>query len=376
MSAPLPPTRRLLRRPSWPEIQHVTNALRTETVGGLLLLTAAVIAIVWANSPWSDGYVALRGFELGQDSLHLRLSLGQWAADGLLAIFFFVAGLELKHEFVIGDLRDPAKAALPVAAAVCGVVVPALLFVAAATGVNSGDTGGDLLSGWAIPTATDIAFALAVLAVLGTHLPSALRSFLLTLAVVDDLVAITIIALFYTDSLDVRSLLLALVPLALFGFLIQRRITYWWLLIPIALSAWALVHASGVHATVAGVLLAMLVPVRRSPRDEASRPGLATRMEHHLRPLSAGFAVPVFAFFAAGVSFTGNGPGAGVAAALSDPAAIGIMVALVVGKPIGVFGGTWLFARFTRAGISSRRDHRPQPIARTNSGHGSEGGGQ
>jgi len=351
VSAPLPPTRRLLRRPSWPEIQHVTNALRTETVGGLLLLTAAVIAIVWANSPWSDGYVALRGFELGQDSLHLRLSLGQWAADGLLAIFFFVAGLELKHEFVIGDLRDPAKAALPVAAAVCGVVVPALLFVAAATGVNSGDTGGDLLSGWAIPTATDIAFALAVLAVLGTHLPSALRSFLLTLAVVDDLVAITIIALFYTDSLDVRSLLLALVPLALFGFLIQRRITYWWLLIPIALSAWALVHASGVHATVAGVLLAMLVPVRRSPRDEASRPGLATRMEHHLRPLSAGFAVPVFAFFAAGVSFTGNGPGAGVAAALSDPAAIGIMVALVVGKPIGVFGGTWLFARFTRAAL-------------------------
>ena len=351
MSAPLPPTRRLLRRPSWPEIQHVTNALRTETVGGLLLLTAAVIAIVWANSPWSDGYVALRGFELGQDSLHLRLSLGQWAADGLLAIFFFVAGLELKHEFVIGDLKDPAKAALPVAAAVCGVVVPALLFVAAATGVNSGKTGGDLLSGWAIPTATDIAFALAVLAVLGTHLPSALRSFLLTLAVVDDLVAITIIALFYTDSLDVRSLLLALVPLALFGFLIQRRITYWWLLIPIALSAWALVHASGVHATVAGVLLAMLVPVRRSPRDEASRPGLATRMEHHLRPLSAGFAVPVFAFFAAGVSFTGNGPGAGVAAALSDPAAIGIMVALVVGKPIGVFGGTWLFARFTRAAL-------------------------
>lgn len=351
MSAPLPPTRRLLRRPSWPEIQHVTNALRTETVGGLLLLTAAVIAIVWANSPWSDGYVALRGFELGQDSLHLRLSLGQWAADGLLAIFFFVAGLELKHEFVIGDLKDPAKAALPVAAAVCGVVVPALLFVAAATGVNSGNTGGDLLSGWAIPTATDIAFALAVLAVLGTHLPSALRSFLLTLAVVDDLVAITIIALFYTDGLDVRSLLLALVPLALFGFLIQRRITYWWLLIPIALSAWALVHASGVHATVAGVLLAMLVPVRRSPRDEASRPGLATRMEHHLRPLSAGFAVPVFAFFAAGVSFTGNGPGAGVAAALSDPAAIGIMVALVVGKPIGVFGGTWLFARFTRAAL-------------------------
>lgn len=333
-------------------MQHVTNALRAETLGGLLLLTAAVIAIVWANSPWSDGYSALRNFELGPDSVHLRLSLGQWAADGLLAIFFFIAGLELKHELVVGDLKDPAKAALPVAAAMCGVAVPVILFVAVATGVNGGaDTGGDLLSGWAIPTATDIAFALAVLAVLGTHLPSALRSFLLTLAVVDDLIAITIIALFYTDSLDVRSLLLALVPLALFGFLVQRRITYWWLLTPIALSAWALVHESGIHATVAGVLLAMLVPVRRSPRDEGAESGPAARMEHRLRPLSAGFAVPVFAFFAAGVSFTGNGPGAGVAAALSDPAALGIMVALVVGKPIGVFGGTWIFARFTRAAL-------------------------
>lgn len=328
----------------------MTNALRTETVGGVLLLTAAVVAIAWANSPWSDAYSALRSFELGPDVLHLRLSLGQWAADGLLAIFFFVAGLELKREFVIGDLKDPAKAALPVAAALCGVAVPALLFVAVATGRAGGaDAGGDLLSGWAIPTATDIAFALAVLAVLDTHLPSALRSFLLTLAVVDDLVAITIIALFYTDSLDVRSLLLALIPLSLFGFLVHRRITYWWLLIPIALSAWALVHASGIHATVAGVLLAMLVPVRRSTREDASKPGLATRVEHGLHPLSAGFAVPVFAFFAAGVSFTGKGPGGGAAAALSDPAAIGIMVALVVGKAIGVFGGTWVFARFTRA---------------------------
>lgn len=350
MSATLPPIRRLLRRSSWPEVQHVANALRTETVGGVLLLLAAGVAIAWANSPWSDAYSALRSFELGPDSLHLRLSLGQWAADGLLAIFFFVAGLELKREFVIGDLKDPAKAALPVAAALCGVAVPAILFVAVATGLTGGaDAGGGLLSGWAIPTATDIAFALAVLAVLDTHLPSALRSFLLTLAVVDDLVAITLIAFFYTDTLDVRSLLLALIPLSLFGFLVQRRITYWWLLIPIALSAWALVHASGIHATVAGVLLAMLVPVRRSPQDDASKPGLATRVEHRLHPVSAGFAVPIFAFFAAGVSFVGKGPGGGIASALSDPAAIGIMVALVVGKAIGVFGGTWVFARFTRA---------------------------
>ena len=350
VSAPLPPTRRLLGRSSWPEVQHVTSALRTETVGGALLLAAAVVAIVWANSPWSEGYAALRAFEFGPESLHLRLSLGQWAADGLLAIFFFVAGLELKREFVVGDLLDPAKAALPVAAAMCGVAVPAVLFVAVASGLaDSSDTGGDLLAGWAIPTATDIAFALAVLAVLGTHLPSALRSFLLTLAVVDDLVAITIIALFYTDNLNVRSLLLALIPLALFGFLVQRRIARGWLLIPIAVAAWALVHDSGIHATVAGVLMGMLVPVRPRLRDDASKPDLAQRLEHHVHPLSAGVAVPAFAFFAAGVSFLGGGPGGGLAGAFRDPAAIGVVVALVVGKVIGVFGGTWLFARFTRA---------------------------
>jgi NhaA family Na+:H+ antiporter len=268
----------------------------------------------------------------------------------LLAIFFFVAGLELKREFVIGDLRHPAKAALPVAAAMCGVAVPAILFVVVASGLGGGaEAGGDLLRGWAVPTATDIAFALAVLAVLGTHLPSALRSFLLTLAVVDDLVAITIIAVFYTDDLAVRPLLAAAVPLGLFGSLVQRRITHWWLLTPMALAAWALVHASGIHATVAGVLLALLVPVRRGQGEDASRPGPAQRIEHHVHPLSAGFAVPVFAFFAAGVNLSAGGPGGGLATTFRDPAAVGVIVALVVGKAIGVFGGTWLFARFTRA---------------------------
>jgi len=344
-----PPTRRLFGRSSWPEAQYVTNALRTETVGGALLLVSAVLALAWASSPWSASYFALRGFEVGPQALHLHLSLGAWAADGLLAIFFFIAGLELKREFVVGDLRDPAKAALPVAAALCGVAVPAVLFVAVATGVGGGDSGGDLLSGWAIPTATDIAFALAVLAVLGTHLPSALRSFLLTLAVVDDLVAITIIALFYTNALDVRALLLALVPLALFGLLVQRRITYWWLLLPVALTAWALVHASGIHATVAGVVMGMLVPVRRDSQDRTKGVPPAEQFDHGLRPLSAGFAVPVFAFFAAGVNVMADGPGGGLPAAFRDPAALGVIVALVVGKTIGVFGGTWFFARFTRA---------------------------
>ena len=349
MSSLRPPARRIFGRSSWPEAQYVTNALRTETVGGALLLVAAVLALAWASSPWSASYFALRGFEVGPESLRLHLSLGEWAADGLLAIFFFIAGLELKREFIVGDLRDPAKAALPVAAALCGVAVPAVLFIAVAMGVGGDGSDGDLLSGWAIPTATDIAFALAVLAVLGTHLPSALRSFLLTLAVVDDLVAITIIALFYTDTVDVGALLLALVPLALFGLLVQRRLTFWWLLIPIAVAAWALVHASGIHATVAGVVMGMLVPVRRDAQDRTRGVPPAEQFDHELRPLSAGFAVPVFAFFAAGVNVMPDGPGGGLPAAFRDPAALGVIVALVVGKTIGVFGGTWLFARFTRA---------------------------
>ena len=160
----------------------------------------------------------------GPAALHLDLTLGSWAADGLLAVFFFVAGLELKREFVVGDLCDPAKAALPVAAALCGVVVPAMLYVYRRRPGSA--AAGEMLRGWAVPTATDIAFALAVLAVIGTHLPSALRSFLLTLAVVDDLVAITIIAVFYTRRPRCGMLGLAVVPLALFGFLVQRRIAH------------------------------------------------------------------------------------------------------------------------------------------------------
>jgi Na+:H+ antiporter, NhaA family len=337
---------RIFRRSTWPEAQHVATALRTETVGGALLLVAAVAALLWSNSPWAETYAVLRDARVGPHSLHLDLTLGQWAADGLLALFFFVAGLELKREFLVGDLRDPAKAALPVAAALCGVAVPALVYVAVVLGTGAGDA----VRGWAIPTATDIAFALAVLAVIGTHLPAALRSFLLTLAVVDDLVAITIIAIFYTESLDLLTLAMAIVPLALFGLLVQRRITHWAVLVPLALATWALVHASGIHATVAGVLLGLVVPVR--PRQSASRLGtlpagtdVAQRFEHRLRPLSAGVAVPVFAFFAAGVSVVGGGLREG----LTDEAALGVMAGLVIGKLVGVFGGTWVFTRFTRA---------------------------
>ena len=337
------PVRRLLERGSFAESTRIAEVLRKETVGGALLLLGTLIALVWANSPAAGSYEALRDYTVGPELLHLNLSLGTWAADGLLAIFFFVVGLELKREFVAGDLRDPARAALPILAALGGVVVPAAIYVL----VNL-DTGGNALKGWAIPTATDIAFALAILAIISTHLPTGLRTFLLTLAVVDDLVAVTIIGIFYTSDLHLLPLAAALVPLGLFALAVQRRIRWWWLLLPLAVATWALVHASGVHATVAGVLLGFTVPVIRSAAAGGpdAGPGLAEHFEHLLRPISAGVAVPVFAFFASGVAIGGL---TGLGESLSDPIALGIIAGLVLGKPIGILGTAWLTARFTHA---------------------------
>ena len=334
-------TGRLLGRGTWPEASRIGEILRKETLGGVFLIVAAVAAITWANSPGGEGYVSLRDVVIGPSQLHLDLTLGTWAADGLLAIFFFVAGLELKREFVAGDLRDPRRAAVPIAAALGGMAVPALIF----TLINLGGADG-ALQGWAIPTATDIAFALAVLAVISTHLPSGLRTFLLTLAVVDDLFAIMIIAVFYTKSLEIPWLLAALLPLAIFTVLVQRRIQHWWLLLPLAAATWGCVHASGVHATVAGVLLGFAVPVLR--RDGGDGPGMAEHFEHLIRPLSSIFAVPVFAFFSAGVALDGWN---GFTKAMSEPITIGIIAGLFFGKTIGVFGSTWLIARFTRADL-------------------------
>ena len=332
---------------SWSEALRVGDVLRRETVGGALLLAATVLAMVWANSPWASAYEVIRDARFGPASLHLDLTVGQWAADGLLAIFFFVAGLELKREFVAGDLRDPRQAALPVAAAVGGMVVPAALFI-----LINHDTGGGALRGWAVPVATDIAFALAVLAVISSHLPAALRIFLLTLAVVDDLLAITIIAVFLTSDLRVTPLLLAAVPLAVFMLLVQRRVRSRWLLLPLAVTVWALVHASGVHATVAGVLLGFTVPVVRSQQAGGpdAGPGLAEHFEHRWRPLSAGVAVPVFAFFATGVTLGGL---SGLRTALLDPVAVGVVLGLVVGKTIGIVGASYLLARLTRAELDA-----------------------
>jgi Na+:H+ antiporter, NhaA family len=335
MSTPL----RLLARGSWAESQRFTEILRKETVGGLLLLAAAGVALLWANSPWAHAYRAMSEFALGPQSLHLNLTVSSWAADGLLAIFFFVVGLELKREFVAGDLRDPRRAALPIAAAIGGMVAPAGIFIA----INLISGHPENLGGWAVPIATDIAFALAVLAVLSTHLPSALRTFLLTLAVVDDLLAITVIALFYTDHLSLGPLALAVIPIGLFALAVQRGIHHWWLLVPLALAAWALVHASGVHATVAGVVLGFTVPVL----GRLGHP-TAELFEHKMRPVSAGVAVPVFAFFAAGVTVGGW---SGLGDSLRHPVTDGVIAGLVIGKPLGVWLTAFLLAKFTHAAL-------------------------
>lgn len=334
--------RTVLTRGSWPEARRVSEVLRRETVGGVLLIVAAIVALVWANTPWADAYVALRDYRIGPESLHLNLTLSQWAADGLLAVFFFVVGLELKREFVAGDLRDPRRAALPVVAAVGGMAVPALIYFA----INRGGA----VDGWAIPTATDIAFALAVLAVINTHLPTALRTFLLTLAVVDDLLAVTVIAVFYTSELHLPYLALALIPIALFAVAVQRRISSPFLLVPLALVTWWLVHSSGVHATVAGVLLGFTVPVLAGRGETDTEHGLAERFEHTIRPLSAGVAVPVFAFFAAGVTIGGL---SGFTDSLADRVTLGIIAGLVVGKLVGITATTYLTAKLTRAELDA-----------------------
>jgi NhaA family Na+:H+ antiporter len=344
-SAPLSAPARRYRESLW-----IERILRRETVGGFLLLAATVLALIAANTGLAEGYFGLRStyLEITFGAFSWEISVGKFAADALLAIFFFLAGLELKREFVAGELRDPRKALVPVVAAVGGVILPALIFLAIVQG-----EGPEVQRGWAIPVATDIAFALAVLAVVGTALPLALRIFLLTLAVVDDLIAITIIAFFYTTDLQPGYLLASLVGVAVYGLIAQRHQEFfrirataaWFVLMPIGIVVWFLMFESGVHATVAGVLLAFTVPVRARGADDdglGERMGLAETFEHRYRPLSAGIAVPVFAFFSAGVAVGGW---EGLVEAVTNPLALGIMAGLVLGKTIGITVATWLVTR-------------------------------
>jgi Na+:H+ antiporter, NhaA family len=330
--SPSTPRRPLLfPEPGVAESTFLGDVFRREAVGGGIALAAAALAVGWASSPWGSSYEALRHLTIGP------LDLEHWAADGALTVFFFVAGLELKRELVVGSLRRPADAVVPVVAALCGVAVPALLYLAVNTVQADGDPGG-----WAIPAATDIAFALAVLAVVGSNLPTSLRAFLLTLAVVDDLVVIVIIAVAFTSTLHPLPLLAALVVFGVWSALQWRRVSSPWFYLPLAVAAWWLVHESGIHATIAGVVLGLLVRVRRDEGEESSP---AEHLEHVFSPWSAAVAVPFFALLSAGVALDGAG-------VLASPVAMGVVVGLLVGKPVGVFGGAWVVTRLTRAELS------------------------
>lgn len=312
------------------------DRLNGETLGGALLLIAAAIGFALANSPLGGWFAELSHAEIGPEAVGLRMSVSHWAADGVLAIFFFVVGLELKREFVTGSLRDPRRASLPILAAVFGMAVPAIVYsvIIASAGLDGAARG------WAIPVATDIAFALGLVAVFGRRMPPAFRVFLLTLAVVDDLLGIAVIAVFYTAGLSVPWLLGAVAAIAVYWVVTHRGWNPRWLLIPLGLVAWYCMLQSGVHATIAGVLLGLAVPARPVRDDEIS---LAEDMEHDWNALSQGVALPIFAFFSAGVPVAAGG--GGLAESFSDPVVLAVAVALFVGKPLGILLCVAIFRR-------------------------------
>lgn len=306
--------------------------LRQETVGGVVMLVATVIALLWANLGGAS-YEAVRGFQIGP------LDVQHWAADGLLAIFFFVAGLELKREFVSGSLSRPAEALVPIISAICGMIVPAGLYLLVNTVIPGGNTHG-----WAIPMATDIAFAVAILAAVGSGLPASLRAFLLTLAIVDDLGAIAVIAVVFTSSLNFVWLAIAAACALLWWGLQRRRIDGWWWYVPLFILTWWALHQSGVHATIAGVALGLL---SRSEKEDPADP--VDRWEHFMRPFSAGLIVPIFALTTAGVAINPEA----MQLIFTSPIGLGIVCGLVLGKPIGIFGGAWLTTKLSKARLAA-----------------------
>jgi Na+:H+ antiporter, NhaA family len=299
--------------------------VRSEAIGGVVLLVGVVAALIWANAD-ASGYEAL--WHRDADVLGLGLDLRHWINDGLMVVFFFVVGLEIKRELVAGELRDRRAALLPVVAAVGGVALPALIFVALTAG--TGDTAG-----WAVPAATDIAFAVGVLALLGDRVPSGAKLFLLTIAIVDDIAAIAIIAMFYSESIALGWLLAAVATLAI-TFLMRDRVPWITVYVLIGALIWVEVHESGVPATIAGVALGLMTPAR-PVRGRA----VLEQLEHRLHPFSALLIVPLFALANAGVPF---GDGA-LSDALGDRLAWAIALGLVVGKAIGISGATALGRR-------------------------------
>lgn len=328
-----------------------------DIVGGLILIIAAILALVCANAPFREIYFAVAnyvpgvgpqdiaeaaknatdGFAATLGNLHLSHTVAEWARDGILAIFFFTVGLELKEEFTHGSLHDPKTAAMPIIAAAFGMVGPALVYT-----VVTAITGDGAWHGWAIPTATDIAFAVAILQIFGRGLPSGARTFLLTLAVADDLGGIIVIALFYGSDLNLLMLIPMVAFAALFSFLCRIRLVRWWLLIPVAILTWYFMLSSGVHATIAGVVLGMVVP---ADKREGEVHDLVEHLSMKVNPISAAFAVPVFAFFAAGVNVV-DIIGEGKLDQMM-PVALAVTLALPLGKLLGISGSVFVMEKFT-----------------------------
>ena len=303
----------------------VRSLFVSDASAGILLILVAAAAMLAANSPLADAYETLFYGKLPFTPIPKLYSWHLWINDGLMAIFFFVVGLEVKRELIQGELSDAQKRRLPALAAVAGMVVPALVYLSLA--------GGDprYSSGWAIPAATDIAFAMGVLGLLGSRVPASLRLFLLTVAIVDDIGAVLVIAVFYTASLKLAWLLAALVVLGTMIGLNRAKIKSIPAYVALALLLWFCVLHSGVHATIAGVAAAFTIPMFR--RDGGS---IVERMEHQLAPWSAYFVVPVFGFANAGVSLAGMG-----FAALAAPLPIAIAAGLFLGKQLGIFTIVW-----------------------------------
>ena len=317
----------------------IKDALKDESFAGALLMISALVAIIIANSSISSWYFDLLSSKFEIPFLSLNLTIAHWVSDGLLAIFFFIAGLELKHELVHGSLSDKSRAIVPVVAALAGMLIPIGIF----TLMVGGDE--EAIQGWAIPMATDIAFALAVLAVAGRRLPTEIRAFLLTVAVVDDLGAITVIAIFYSEKFNFAYFALTCASLAVFWLLHRIGKAHILIALPIALLAWWAMYKSGIHATVAGVALALIVPNKPRPGSDLST---AEHCEAKVHPISVLIVIPLFAFVAAGVDLRGSGIIAGV----TSPIGSAIIFALVIGKFLGIFGATYLFTRFTRASLN------------------------
>ncbi len=313
--------------------------LKMESAGGIVLIIAAIIALVMINSPMAGLYNSLLStpVEIRIGDFEIAKPLLLWINDGLMAVFFFTVGLELKREFMIGELSTPSQIVLPAVAALAGILVPALIYVL----LNVDDPVR--LRGWAIPSATDIAFALGILALLGSRIPASLKIFLMTLAILDDVGAIIIIAIFYTSELSVLSLGIASTALVILFIMNRRGVTSIPAFLFVGLIMWASVLKSGVHATLAGVALAFMIPLtdRNNPDNSPLR-----ELEHELHKPVAFFIVPIFAFANAGVPLTGLGWDD-----FLQPVTLGIILGLFVGKQVGVFVVSWVLIRFRLASL-------------------------